>query len=85
MPNQYENEANFLAHYEGTGPEIWNATQGKVTHFFAGVGTGGRITGAGLYLKKKNPRVRIYGIQPQKNHHLQGLRNLEESATPKVH
>jgi len=84
MPNQYENEANFLAHYEGTGPEIWHATKGKVTHLFAGIGTGGTITGAGLYLKERNPRVKIYAVEAEKNHHLQGLRNLEESSMPKV-
>lgn len=84
MPNQYENEANFLAHYEGTGPEIWNATWGRLTHFFAGIGTGGSITGAGAYLKEKNQAIRVYGIEAERNHHLQGLRNLEESSMPKL-
>jgi len=84
MPNQYENEANFLAHYEGTGPEIWRATRGKLTHLFAGIGTGGTITGAGLYLKERNPQVKAYAVEAEKNHHLQGLRNLEESSMPKV-
>jgi cysteine synthase B len=84
MPNQYENEANFLAHYEGTGPEIWRTTEGKLTHFFAGIGTGGTITGAALHFKETSPRVRVYAVEAEKNHHLQGLRNLEESAMPKV-
>jgi len=81
MPNQYENEANFLAHYEGTGPEIWNDTKGEVTHFISGIGTGGTITGAGLYLKEKS-KVKVIAVQPQRNHHIQGLRNLEESGIP---
>lgn len=84
MPNQYENEANFLAHYETTGPEIWKQTNGKITHFIAGIGTGGTITGVGQYLKERNPSVKIIAVQPQKNHHIQGLRNLEESSMPKV-
>src|SRR5919107_4091337 len=54
MPNQYENDSNFLSHYQSTGPEIWNQTQGKVTHFFTGCGTGGTITGIGTYLKEKD-------------------------------
>lgn len=82
MPNQYENEANFLAHYESTGPEIWNQTRGEVTHFIAGCGTGGTITGAATYLKEQNKDVRVIAVQAQKNHLLQGLRNFEESAMP---
>lgn len=81
-PNQYANEANFKGHYVGTGPEIWKQTQGKVTHFFTGVGTGGTITGIGTYLKEKNPNVKIIGCQPQQNHLIQGWRNFEESAKP---
>ena len=81
-PNQYANEANFKGHYIGTGPEIWRQTEGKVTHFFTGVGTGGTITGIGTYLKEKNPNVKIIGCQPQQNHLIQGWRNFEESAKP---
>ena len=81
-PNQYANEANFKGHYVGTGPEIWKQTEGKVTHFFAGVGTGGTITGIGAFLKEKNPDVKIIECQPQQNHLIQGWRNFEESAKP---
>ena len=81
-PNQYANEANFLGHYKGTGPEIWEQTQGKITHFFTGVGTGGTITGIGAYLKEKNPNIKVIAVQPQQNHLIQGLRNFEESAKP---
>ena len=81
-PNQYANEANFKGHYVGTGPEIWKQTEGKVTHFFTGVGTGGTITGIGTFLKEKNPNVKIIGCQPQQNHLIQGWRNFEESAKP---
>lgn len=81
-PNQYANEANFKGHYIGTGPEIWKQTEGKVTHFFTGVGTGGTITGVGAFLKSKNPDVKIIGCQPQQNHLIQGLRNFDESAKP---
>jgi len=81
-PNQYANEANFLGHYKGTGPEIWRQTDGKVTHFFTGVGTGGTITGIGTYLKEKNPEIKIIGCQPQQNHLIQGWRNFDESAKP---
>ncbi len=81
-PNQYANEANFKGHYVGTGPEIWKQTDGKVTHFFTGVGTGGTITGIGSFLKEKNPDVKIIGCQPQQNHLIQGWRNFEESAKP---
>jgi S-sulfo-L-cysteine synthase (O-acetyl-L-serine-dependent) len=81
-PNQYVNEANFMGHYDGTGPEIWKQTDGKVTHFFTGVGTGGTITGIGTFLKEQNRDVKIIGCQPQQNHLIQGWRNFEESAKP---
>jgi S-sulfo-L-cysteine synthase (O-acetyl-L-serine-dependent) len=84
MPNQYENEANYMAHYDSTGPEIWAQTNGKVSHFFTGCGTGGTITGVATYLKQKNRDVRIIAIQAQQNHLLQGLRNFEESAMPEL-
>lgn len=61
-PNQYDNLSNSLAHYEQTGPEIWEQTEGKITHLIVGVGTGGTISGTGRYLKEKNPKVKIWGI-----------------------
>src|SRR5919199_848735 len=84
MPNQYENDANFFAHYETTGPEIWNQTDGKITHFLTGCGTGGTITGTATFLKEKNKNLKVVAIQAQKNHLLQGLRNFEESSMPEL-
>ena len=82
MPNQYENDANFLAHYKSTGPEIWGQTRGEITYFFTGCGTGGTITGSATFLKEMNKDIRVIAIQAQKNHLLQGLRNFEESSMP---
>ena len=61
-PNQYDNLSNRLAHYESTGPEIWEQTDGKITHFIVGVGTGGTISGIAKFLKEKNPNVKIWGV-----------------------
>ncbi len=60
--NQYDNPSNAQAHFESTGPEIWDQTDGKVTHFICGVGTGGTISGVGNFLKSKNPDIKIWGV-----------------------
>lgn len=60
--NQYDNPSNAVAHYEQTGPEIWEQTEGKITHFIVGVGTGGTISGIGKFLKEKNPNIKVWGI-----------------------
>ena len=64
LMNQYHNPANPLAHYHSTGPELWEQTRGRITHFVAGMGTGGTISGTGRYLKEKNPKVQVIGADP---------------------
>lgn len=82
MADQYENPDNVRAHYETTGPEIWNQTEGKVTAFFAGFGTCGTLTGIGRYLKERNPDVQIIAIEPQKSHRIPGLKSFAEANEP---
>lgn len=76
--NQYENDANPGAHYRTTGPEIWRQTQGKVTHFVAGLGTCGTITGTGRFLKEKNAKVQVIGVHPNEGHDIPGVRSIQQ-------
>lgn len=85
MPNQFDNEYNVLAHYETTGPEIWNQTNGNIDIFITGIGTTGTLMGVGKFLKEKKPEIKIIAIEPTKNHKIQGLKNLEESIIPKIY
>jgi len=85
MPNQFDNLDNVRAHYETTGPEIWKQTKGKITHFIAGMGTSGTLMGAGKYLKEKNPKIQIIGVEPEPNHKIQGLKNMSEAIVPKIY
>lgn len=87
-PNQYENDLNVQAHFHSTGPEIWKQTGGKITHFFAGFGTCGTITGVGRFLKSQNPEIKIIGVEPAlPNHRLPGMKRitgLTEELIPKI-
>jgi len=84
MPNQYENPHNVRAHYETTGPEIWRQTEGRVRYFFAGLGTCGTITGVGRFLKERDPSICIVAVEPQRDHRIPGLKNMEESKPPGI-
>ena len=85
MPNQYDNESNVLAHYETTGPEVFEQTGGEVDVFVAGMGTGGTLMGTGRYLREKKPGVRVVGVEPTLGHAIQGLKNMHESIVPKIY
>lgn len=76
--NQYKNPANPDAHFRTTGPEVWRQTQGKVTHFVAGLGTCGTITGSGRFLKSKNKNIKTFGVHPKEGHDIPGVRSLKQ-------
>ena len=78
MLNQYVNEANPDAHYKTTGPEIWRQTEGKVTHFVAGLGTCGTITGTGRFLKEQSAAVQVLGVHPGEGHDIPGVRSIRQ-------
>lgn len=82
--DQYSNKANWLGHYHITGNEIWKQTNGHVTHLVAGMGTGGTLMGAGRRLKELDKDVKIIGVEPVEGHHIQGLKNMTESAVPAI-
>ncbi len=85
-PDQYFNPMNPQAHYETTGPEIMRQTDGKITHFVAGIGTGGTIMGAGRYLKEANPAIRVIAVEPDDAlHGLEGLKHMASSIVPGIY
>ena len=82
--NQFANPDNPRAHYEGTGPEIWHDTGGKVTHFVSAMGTTGTIMGVSRFLKEQNPAIRIIGVQPEGDSSIPGIRRWPEAYLPKI-
>jgi S-sulfo-L-cysteine synthase (O-acetyl-L-serine-dependent) len=84
MPNQFDNAANVLAHYETTGREILEQTGGRITHFVAGMGTTGTLMGVSRRLKEFNKEIKIIGVEPVLHHRIQGLKNMSESIRPKI-
>jgi len=83
--DQFSNADNPIAHYEGTGPEIWQDTQGKVTHFVSSMGTTGTIMGTSMFLKEKNPDIQIVGLQPEDGASIPGIRRWPEEYLPKIY
>ncbi len=84
MPNQFDNEANVKAHYETTGKEVYEQTNGEVSVFVSGMGTTGTLMGAGRRLKELNSSITILGVEPLLGHKIQGLKNMSESIVPKI-
>jgi cysteine synthase B len=82
--DQFSNPDNPRAHYETTGPEIWEATQGQVTHFVSSMGTTGTIMGTSRFLKEKNPAIQIVGVQPAEGAQIPGIRRWPEAYLPKI-
>ena len=83
--DQFGNMDNPLAHYEGTGPEIWRDTAGTVTHFVSSMGTTGTIMGVSRYLKEQNPHIKIIGVQPEEGSQIPGIRKWPQEYLPKIY
>jgi len=84
MPDQFSNPQNPQAHYQTTAPEIYQQLKGQIDFLVAGIGSGGTIVGCARYFKEKDPAIQIIGVEPEKNHNIQGLKNLEESIVPEI-
>jgi cysteine synthase B len=85
-PDQYNNEANSLAHFETTGPEIWHQTEGSVTHFLAAIGTSGTVMGTGRFLKSKDRNIKVIAVEPDDPMHgLEGLKHMASSIVPGIY
>jgi cysteinyl-tRNA synthetase len=85
LPDQFNNPANMMAHYEGTGREVWEQTEGRVTTFVASMGTTGTLMGSSMRLKEYNPNIEIVGAEPYLGHKIQGLKNLKEAYVPGIY
>ncbi len=83
--DQFANPDNWNAHYRSTGPELWDATQGEITHFVSSMGTTGTIMGVSRYLKEKNPDIQIVGVQPEEGSSIPGIRRWPEAYLPKIY
>ena len=85
LPDQFNNPANMMAHYEGTGREVWEQTEGRVTTFVSSMGTTGTLMGSSMRLKEYNPNIEIVGAEPYLGHKIQGLKNLKEAYVPGIY
>ncbi|MCU0679013.1 MAG: cysteine synthase family protein [Planctomycetes bacterium] len=84
-PDQFSNEYNKIAHYEGTAQEIWHQTNGEIDYFVSSIGTSGTLMGVAAYLKKYNPKVKIVSAEPERGHYIQGLKNMEDAIVPTIY
>jgi len=84
-PNQFSNVYNKMAHYKTTAEEIWEQTNGQITHFVSSLGTSGTLMGIGKFLKEKNPDVKIVEAHPVRGHYIQGLKNMTEAIVPEIY
>ena len=82
--DQFSNPSNYMAHFETTGPEIWEQTKGKITHFVSAMGTTGTITGVSMFLKSKNKDIKIIGVQPEDGSKIPGIRRWSQGYQPEI-